>query len=765
MPNQPVINSFNAGELSPYVYARNDLSKYNLGCLTLENFSVLPYGGVVRRPAIQFVAETKQDDKVRLISFEFSTADSYVLELGDQYVRFFKDGAPVLSGGSPYEIASPWSASDVYGLKFVQSADVMWFCHPDYPVYKLTRISDTSWTLAELDPDYPALKDLNTTSTTLTPSATTGAGITLTASSSFFDANHVGAYFEIQHPRQSNTLITAQDVVGSGVPVQPDVPVGTANTISGRGTVKLETNDAGSSQWLAVWRSEDGGITWQKWRLYNLNGRNVLDEWEEEDSSALYCITTTLTVVFKLQVEEFYVTGLVKVTGFTSATQVTADVVQDLGGTTATDIWTEGAWSEYRGYPKACAIWESRLIFAGTLNEPNTIWLSKSDEFEDFETGDLDTDGMRVTIGSGLVDDIVWLVPQRPLVIGTAGSEWVLEAESDSKPVTPSSFSLKRKTTYGSKDLQATMVNSSVLFMMRQGRKLREFTYKFEVDDYVAPDLTILSEHITEGGIVNAAYQQQPDNILHMIREDGTWVPMTYERDQEVVALSRWTLNDGSGKFDSVAVISRDSNEDQVWASCTLTVDGATKRYIGFFDNREWGTDVATEWNGSDFYKVFNSPASTTLTGLDIFEGLTVDVVRDGLVEPQKVVSSGSITIEKAGDRVVVGVPYKSTLAPIYIEPLQQFQQPMGKHKSVFQGTLRFKDTIGGMIGQSLDSMTRIKFRKTTDAMDNQINMFSGTKKTRFGNEFEYLHTVYIQQDKPLPMTVIALIPSVEVYG
>ena len=764
MANQPVINSFNAGELSQYLYARNDLTKYNSGCLVLENMSVLPYGGVVNRPAIKFVAASKADDKVRLISFEFSSEQSYILELGDQYVRFYKDGAQIQSGGSPYEIASPWDVEDVYGLKFVQSADVMWICHPDYPVYKLSRLSDTSWTLAEMVPDYPALLEENTTSTTITASATTGAGITLTASSAIFDANHVGSYWEIRHPRTDN-VVTALNGTGAG----PVSPSGTTNSLSGRGTIGFTTTGTwDATDDVVVWRSDNGGSTWSKWRQYNMDGRNVDTSWEEDNSDAIYVVTATSTGTsgkIRLTVQEFYTKGIVKITGYTDTTHVTATVVETIGSTDATDLWSEGAWSAYRGYPKSCALWESRLIFAGTTSTPNTIWLSRIEDYQDFELGTLDDDAMKISIGSGLIDDIVWLIPQTPLVIGTAGSEWVLEAESDNKPVTPTSFSLKRKTTYGSKDMQATLVNSAVLFIMRQGRKLREFTYRFDVDDYVAPDLTILAEHITTGGIVTTAYQQQPDNVLLMIRADGTLVPMTYERDQEVTALSRWTLGDGDDDFESVAVIARNADEDQVWVSCKLTVDGATKRYIGYFDNREWGTSISTEWSGSDFYKVFTSPATTTISGLDYLEGRTVDIVRDGLADPQQTVTGGEITLVKAGaSRVVVGIPRTCKMAPVYIEPQAQFQQPMGKKKGLYKAVVRFKDTIHAKVGQDESHLETAIFRKVEDALDAQVPLYSGEKKISFATDYKYLHTCYIVQDKPLPIQVIAMIPSVEVY-
>ena len=1077
MAQAPVINSFNAGELSPYMYARNDLSKYNSGCLTLENFQVLPYGGVTRRPAIKYIAESKNNGKVRLISFEFSSAQTYVLELGATYVRFYKNTAQlvnaytawltstsyligdlvtdggsnyrclvahssgtfatdlaankwVLSAGATdlaYEIVSPWAVADVYDIKFVQSADIMWLVHPDYPIQKLSRTSDTVWTLEEMTPDFPALLEQNVTATTITPSGTTGS-VTLTASTDTFDANHVGAYWEIKHARTDNTITTFDQTSGSAP--NPAVPTSLTNAMTGVGDYSLLTKGTYTSTYIAVWRSTDEGVTWERFRNYNMDGRNIDKSWDETKTGVYYAVTATSGTIgtFDLFVSDYYVKGIAKITAYASAVSVTATVIDELGSATATTKWTEGAWSDYRGFPQACSIWESRTCFAGTLSNPNTLWFSQIDDFQNFLTGSNDSDAIKATIGSGRIDEIRWLVPQKALVIGTVGSEWVMEAESDNKPITPSSFALRRKTTYGSGKNQAILVNSAVLFIMRQGRKVREFTYRFDVDAYVAPDLTMLSEHITTGGVTNTAYQQQPDSVLIAIRADGTMIPMTYERDQEVTSWYRYTMNGGAGSFESVAVIPRDADEDQVWTSCKLTVNSVTKRYIGVFDNREWGTNVATEWNGSDFYKVYDSldqdgwltvaaknssdsdfnqdylysvgtwtgvtdsgitmtkatdwsitdgvitysekdngltippkrlvlnsessnasvsgllgsvqwydtgtlvnskilyydfsdiyarwwdgsywivsiiadvdgsptdfyklqpwpnvitssgagtfflndvwtredgddawwrpdrvwklyyssgqwsfkwapdpvvgspvtqgtyHATTTdsvkppktgwevsdyepegaeadeppptltyidlpmfdgygswtgqldweedpslylvnstnaLTGLDYLEGLTVDIVRDGMAEPQQVVSGGSITTP-AGERIVVGIPYTSTMAPIYIEPPSQYAQPMGKKKGLFKAVLRFKDTLSAKVGQSLDSLYPAIFRGTGDVLDGQVAMFSGEKKISFDNEYKDLHTCYIHQDKPLPITVVAMIPEVEVKG
>ncbi len=196
------INAFNAGELSPLLEGRTDISKYYSGCRTLENFLVLSYGGVTKRPGSEYIASAKAaDEAVRLIPFEFSTTQAYILEFGDEYIRFYRNGGQILDGGSPYEISSPYdtdAGTDLFEIQFVQSADTMYLVHPDYAVRELTRTDHTAWTLTATTFQRGPFLPENDTAVTLTPSAATGA-ITLTASSATFNANHVGSLWQVTH--------------------------------------------------------------------------------------------------------------------------------------------------------------------------------------------------------------------------------------------------------------------------------------------------------------------------------------------------------------------------------------------------------------------------------------------------------------------------------------------------------------------------------------------------------------------------------------
>jgi len=146
-----MLAAFNAGEVSPLLDARVDLEWYFKACRTQLNAIPLPQGPVTRRPGFQHVAEVKTSSSAtRLIPFEFSTTQAYIIEAGHQYFRFYKDKAQILSGMSAYEIASPYAAGDLAKLKWTQSADTLYLTHPGYAPRKLTRTGHTSWTLSTI---------------------------------------------------------------------------------------------------------------------------------------------------------------------------------------------------------------------------------------------------------------------------------------------------------------------------------------------------------------------------------------------------------------------------------------------------------------------------------------------------------------------------------------------------------------------------------------------------------------------------------------
>ena len=473
----PFQTNFTAGELTPKLAGQVDFKKYNNGVEIMENMTVFPQGGASRRYGTRFVKEVKDSSKVtRLIPFEFNIEQSYVLEFGDQYIRFYKDNGQITSGGSAYEIATPFTESMLYEIQFTQSADVMYIVHETLKPRKLSRTGHTSWTLTEVEFQNGPYLDANESSITFTSSHTgVGTGRTLTASASTFECS----------PNETG----------------------------------FHTEDIGRSV-----KMKDG------WGV---------------------------------------------ITGYTSPTVVTWEIKQDLGSATATTDWALGAWSEHTGYPKTVSFFEQRLVFGGSTSYPQTIWASESGFYEHFHAGDgSPADSFIYTIAANKVNTIRWLAPARDLIVGTAGGEFKV-GRPTGEPLQPDNVQITQQTTYGGYSTQPIQIGNAVLFVQRQRKKIRELAYRFEDDAYLAPDMTLLAEHITGNGIVDVDYAQEPQSIYWAVREDGTLLGLTYQREEDVVAWHRHIIG-GSFKqtFDAATDVTPKTTDPNFNGYITITNHG-----------------------------------------------------------------------------------------------------------------------------------------------------------------------------------------------
>ncbi len=191
---------FNSGQLGLLLRGRSDAAFYKNGCKTMKNFRPSVQGPAIKRKGTVYVSEVKtSSSQVRLQEFIFSEIDSYILEFGNSYIRFYQGSSQVESGGSPYEIVSPYAASDLNELKFAQLGDIMYITHPNYKPRKLSRLGATNWTIAEVDYKLGPVQDFNESSTTITLSGTLteGGTSTWTASTSIFQASDVGTVWAI----------------------------------------------------------------------------------------------------------------------------------------------------------------------------------------------------------------------------------------------------------------------------------------------------------------------------------------------------------------------------------------------------------------------------------------------------------------------------------------------------------------------------------------------------------------------------------------
>ena len=706
--------SFNAGELSPQLKGRTDLEKYPNGCEIMENFLPQIHGPAKKRPGTRFVREVKDSTKrVKLIPFEFSTEQAYILEFGENYVRFYADGGVVVSGMSPYDIASPYLASEVGQLDFAQSADVIYIAHPNHPPHKLSRFGPTNWTLAPVVFDWPPFNDENTGTITITPSAVTGS-ITLTASASLFVSQDVGSFFKF-----AEVLASKHDQWEPG----RSVTSGNTRTYLGNLYQATSTGTTGGRPPIHTEGVEsDGVVTWQF--LHDGAG---------------YC----------------------QITAFTSATVVSATVIKQLVGTAATTKWSEGAWSARRGYPTAVTFYEDRLWFAGSRSRPQTLWASTSGDYENHQYGTNDDDALNYTINSQDMNTIQWVSPGKVLAIGTSNGEFTLSATQISDPVTPTNVRIVPQTTFGSAEsVRPLKVGNTILFLQRAQKKVREYVYQFETDSYVAANMNVLAEHITGPGLIDMAYQQEPYQIIWAPCSCGTLVGMTYERQEEVVGWHRHTVG---GEVESVAVIPHwDGDQDVTFMVVKRTIGGQTKRYVEYIekyldDDHAFFVDSGLTYDGT--------PA-TTISGLSHLEGKEVAVLVDGAVHPSRTVTSGSITLQYAGSVVTVGLPYTATVLTMPIEAGAADGVAQGKTKRVNNIVMQFDRTGPGVwYGPDANTLDVNLPRRSTDDMDSPVPMFTGlTPALPWPGEYQQAPQMMVQHRLPTPCTLVALMPQLHTY-
>lgn len=751
--------SFNAGELSPRLDVRSDIEKYDSGCQILENFLIMPQGGVQRRGGLEWMGSTKYDDRrSRVMGFNFSTTTRFVLEFGHLYIRFWSNDLQVeTSPGAPLEVVTPYLEEHLQDLQYVQINDVMYLVHPSYAPRKLTRQSDTNWTLEELDYDWPPMLDENTEDTMITPSGTTGS-ITLTASQSIFTADHVGAYFQIAYRRPAAYM---RDGIG---------PNHTTDELYVIGKWNFTTYGTWSAT-LTIQRSEDGGSTWEAVRTFSRNSDgNVTADGNEEKESLLRVVVTdyvspSTSDYMLLEATDPKVYGVVKITAVSSGTSATATVVNDLGGTSATKYWSEGAWSAKQGFPRTVAFFRNRLYYGGTNGRPQSIHTSKDDDFENFFRNALDNSAMFFTLAAQDSNPINWMVPQNKLLLGTAGGEWTIEGDSDGV-ITPTTVRASQNSNYGSKYLRALIANDTILFVQRQGRKVRELTFSLEYDKLLASDLTLLAEHITEGDILELAFQQQPDPILWIVTGAGELIGMTYERQQNVIG---WHRHKTDGFIESVATIYGNGTDDEVWITLRRTIDGEIVRYVERirkdFRKVAEDQDKANYWYLDSAKRFTFDPPQADISGLDHLEGKTVHVLADGAAAGSFTVSGGAITLNNPAAKVLVGLPFVSMLKAMKLEVQSGNGSSRGRKKRVAKVRASIHKSLSGQVSTKAGDWPWINSRGFSDPMNASAPVFSGDHEITLAGGYADHAEISIRQTLPFPLTVLALTPIWEVSG
>ena len=816
----PFQTNFTAGELTPKLAGQVDFKKYNNGVEKMENMTVFPQGGTNRRYGSRFVCEVKNSaNATRLIPFEFNVTQSYILEFGNLYIRFYKDNGQIVEASKTITAITKANPAVVTATSHGYSdGDHVWI----NSVVGMTEVNGRRFTVANKTTNTFELSGVASGSYTTYSSAGTAEKVyeiaTSFTSAQVFDLQFTQSAdtMFIVHPSHEPTKLTrtghaAWTIAEVDFQIGPFLDTNTTTT-----TLTTSATTVGTGRTLTA-------------------------------SASLFA-STDIGRYVKLG------TGWGEITAYTSVTVVTWTIT--VAATSSGSItWSLGAWSDTTGFPSAVSFYEQRLVFAGSTDNPQTIWASESGSYEDFDVGDASAaDAFIYTIAANRVNVIRWLAPARDLIVGTAGGEFRV-GRPTGEPLKPDNVTITQQTTYGGHTTQPIQIGSAVLFVQRQKQKVREFAYRFEDDAYVAPDMTLLAEHITGDGIDDVDYAQEPESIYWAVREDGVLLGMTYQREEDVVAWHRhlfggtdqnctitasdytniqtgttlkFTKSDGTTvTFTSEASSgdapdetlgfrpneSNDTTADNIFtavnAHADFTVANPAAAIVTVFETTPAGTGLLTVessdtvrltttdekeskvksvasisetlenqvWivieriiNGSTvkYVEYLDSTlnmdsglsgtvtgSSTTVTSLDHLEGETVQILIDDAVYPTQKVSSGAIT---------VSLP--STFADKtievglgYISTIKTMRVEAGAEAGTAQGRKKRYNEVTVRLYKTVGATVngdQIPFRTSASKMGQPISSFTGDKRvSNLGWDRD--GQVVVQQTQPLPMTILGI--------
>jgi hypothetical protein len=751
----PFLQTFDGGELSPLLGARTDLAKYFNGCAALENFIPTVQGPLIRRGGTQFInAKKLPASRGWLIRFQVSERVSYMLEFGAQYIRFYTNRGLLTASGTPVEVATPYTSADLLNedgtcaIRVVQSADVMYIFHRRVPPQKLTRVSATAFTLQAVQLTGGPFEDVNTNgAVTITSSGQTGT-VTLTASSAgVFSAALTGdlIYLEVPDLAVVRPWAVYQEVaVGDRRRVDDRVYICTAvgAAISGN-----DPNDASEKPVTGV-----NTPIHTEGRAWDGDGIDVPNDQRGP-----------IGVQWEFQHAGY---GIARLNTYLTATTMSATVIgalpEELVGV-PTHKWARSLFSDANGWPEHGAFWRERLV----LVAGRRIAMSVPGDFENFnarESGETQADSSIVqTLNARQINRVVWAVESRELVLGTDGDEWIVGPIQDAQAVGPANIRAERRTTYGSRAIQPAEVGGKVLFVQSSGRRVRDYVYDYNTDNYASSDTTKLATHILESGVIDLTYQQEPDSVVWMARADGLLVGCTYDQEPGRSDVYAWHPHPMvNGWVESVEVMpAPDGSEDDLWMIVRRVINGQTVRYIELLRKPLRDIEPQAEAFYVDCGLTYRGAPADEISGLGHLEGQTVQILADGAAHPDLVVAGGKVTLQVEAAIIHVGLSAPCAMCTMGLEAGATNGSAQAKLKKLTNVAVRMHRSLGGNLGPARANVETLNFRRPSQPMNAPPALFSGDMIVPWRGGFERDARIWYTNEQPLPVVLLGLLPMV----
>lgn len=807
----PIQDSFVRGEISPRLHARASLDLYRAALSKCENFVTLPHGGLRKRGGTYFVGELKDSStRARPLPFIFSSDQAYMLEVGHLYLRIYAYGARV----GTVELTTPWPESALDDLQFIQSADVMWIVHGDYPPQILTREAAETWTLEEfIFNDGPYLP-INTEPTTLTPASRGSLTPTMTTDllpSGTVTALHGADPFEIFDADKSNAYTTAggnkgwiQYQLAGGAQKVVDrywmSSDGSQNEFQMPVSWTIEGSNDGATWVVLDSREGESGWASAETRFYEFTNTTAYEyhriKWtgtngstgasrigelglnEAGDTQTPFNLVASSTAGINdgdgFKVEDIGRTirllgadnqwRWARITGWTSTTLVQIRMYgHALTTTDPIANWRMSAFDEGSNVDSV-ALFEERLAFARRFS----VYASKTGEFDNFAISEADDAALTfLNAGGGQANDIVWLADADGfLLIATTGGIRALSGSGLDEALTPTSFKNRKSRTYGCARIAPVDAGSSFLYVTRSKRSIAELAQTAQ-GRFTSDDIGQVSEHIPKKGVVEIAFQTDPDPLLWFPLLNGELGAYTHQPSQEVRGMHRHRVG-GVFTGSDWAIVERgivtpgQNGVDDVWLFVKRTIDGVTKRYIEIMNAPFEYADIEDAFQ-VDCGLTYDGAATGTFTGLDHLEGQTVDCLASGKVYKGLTVTGGAVTLPDGATatKAHIGLPFHSSADTLELDVGGKDGSIIGRRKKVAKVILSLFETdttgleISSLIGTRWE---RVKV-PTVANPTGMATLFTGNVEVPIDDSWEGQGRVRLRHTNPTPCTVRSMTP------
>lgn len=731
--------SFNGGELGPRMRSRVDQERYSISVEEMVGWLPTLQGPAAAAPGTIFVEVAAGPS--RLIPFEYNPTQGYVIEGSEGVLRFYTNDARIeTSPGVAYEVAAPWDHDQLLALDYQQSADVLYLVGGGLKGRKLSRMSATTFSLGDLDLRNGPIGDPNVDqSVTVSASATTGS-VTLTSSTGIFAETDVGSLFEIE-------CADFGDIPSWEPGIDGNVAGTTKRNWAGK--VYLAAAIATGGRTGGNPPSHDSGSEWDGSQL----GTDVAGK-------GPYGVKWTFL---------YGRHGLLEITGYTSPTQVTATVVRTLADslvTTPSWRWAFGAFSDTRGWPETVCEWNQCLV----LTKGNRAYVGVVGDLENFERRDSSGDFQRDLAGT-------IALPSPARIVGCTGDGLLqLRTETHVYPVErllvqsdtpgPPQFDIKKPIASGAASVKAIEAGGRTLFVQKAGRRLLEYDFEALRDSWKAPDATRYAEHIGKPGLIELAWQQEPERLVWAVRGDGTLAALAYDPDEQMLGWARRPLGGGMLARSICRITDPEGKLHQLWILAEVPPveeEGDTEHWVlrmapfreaGDAQENAFFVDAGLSHDGD--------PISSG--SVPHLAGRTCHVLADGKPYPDIVVAAdGGWEIGYEASVIHLGLGFEARLKTLRSDFGQDEGTAQGKLKHIPGLILRLNESQGLRVAvQGLDPYP-IDTGTAADLMDTAIPLFTGDYAFNPIGGWDRDGQLTIERFQPTAAEIAAIIPNMEV--